>query len=307
MERCILKTELLTKTYKQFDALKEVSITLNEGRIYGLIGKNGAGKTTLMRMIAGLSFPTSGTLELFGYSSYREYQRELRRIGALIENPSMDRKLTAKENLTVHRMMRGIPDKNVEQELLETVGLQDVGKKKVKDFSLGMRQRLGIAIALLASPELLILDEPTNGLDPVGVVEIRNLIKRLSEDRKITVLISSHNLPELYQTATDYIIIDKGMIKKELSLSELEGKCQHYIQVECDEPEKLVTIIQTKLKTEEFKVMQDKSIRLYDYLDDRKKVAKIIYENGIIPTEFSYRGETLENYFLSVIGGEGNV
>lgn len=304
MEKCILKTENLSKVYKQFHALDEVSITLNEGKIYGLIGKNGAGKTTLMRIIAGLSFPTTGTVELFGRSRYREYQRELRRIGTLIENPSMDRKLTASENLKVHRIMRGIPDESLEQELLETVGLKDVGKKKVKDFSLGMRQRLGIAIALLASPELLILDEPTNGLDPVGVVEIRNLIKNLSEDRKITILISSHNLPELYQTATDYIIIDKGAIKKELPLSELEGKCQHYIQVECDEPEKLVTIIQSKLNTDKIKVMHDKSIRLYDYLDDRKKVASIIYENGIVPTEFSFKGETLENYFLSVIGGE---
>lgn len=304
MEKFVLKTENLTKVYKQFHALDEVSITLNEGKIYGLIGKNGAGKTTLMRIIAGLSFPTTGIVELFGRSQYREYQRELRRIGTLIENPSMDRKLTAGENLKVHRIMRGIPDESLEQKLLEIVGLKDVGKKKLKDFSLGMRQRLGIAIALLANPELLILDEPTNGLDPVGVVEIRNLIKNLSEDRKITVLISSHNLPELYQTATDYIIIDKGAIKKELPLSELEGKCEHYIQVECDEPEKLVTIIQTKLKTDKIKVMPDKSIRLYDYLDDRKKVASVIYENGIVPTEFSYRGETLENYFLSVIGGE---
>ncbi len=304
MEKCIVKTEHLTKSYKQFHALSDVSITLNEGKIYGLIGKNGAGKTTLMRIISGLSFPTSGTIELFGQSQYREYQKELRRIGTLIENPSMDRKLTARENLKVHRVMRGIPDEGVEQELLEIVGLKDVGKKKLKDFSLGMRQRLGIAIALLANPELLILDEPTNGLDPVGVVEVRNLIKNLSEDRKITVLISSHNLPELYQTATDYIMIDKGIIKKELPLGELEGKCQHYIQVECDEPEKLVTIIQTKLNTGKFKVMHDKSIRLYDYLDDRKKAARIIYENGIIPTEFSFKGETLENYFLSVIGGE---
>lgn len=307
MEKCILKTEHLTKAYKKFLALKDVSISLNEGRIYGLIGKNGAGKTTLMRIIAGLSYPTSGSIELFGHSEYGKYQKELRRIGTLIENPSMDRKLTAKDNLAIHRIMRGIPDTRLDQELLEMVGLKDVGKKKVQDFSLGMRQRLGIAIALLANPELLILDEPINGLDPVGVVDIRNLIKNLSEERKITILISSHNLPELYQTVTDYIIIDKGAIKQELTLEELEEKCQHYIQMECDEPEKLVNIIETKLNSQHYKVMPDKRVRLYDNINDKKMVSQILRENGIILTEFSSQGETLENYFLSVIGGESDV
>lgn len=303
MEKSILKTEHLTKTYKKCTALEDVSIRINEGRIYGLIGKNGAGKTTLMRIIAGLSFPTSGSVELFGHSDYSKYQKELRRIGTLIEYPSMERKLTAKDNLIIHRTMRGIPDDKLDSELLELVGLKDVGKKKVKDFSLGMRQRLGIAIALIANPELLILDEPANGLDPVGVVEIRNLIKKLSEERNTTVLISSHNLPELYQTATDYIIIDKGTVKQELTLDELEEKCQHYIHIECEEPEKLVNIIETKLNTEEYKVMPDKSIRLYGYIEDKKTAAGLLFENGIIPTEFSSQGETLEHYFLSVIGG----
>lgn len=307
MEKCILQTDHLTKSYKKYKALENISISLKEGKIYGLIGKNGAGKTTLMRIISGLSFPTSGSVTLFGSSDYNEYQKELRRIGTLIECPAMERKLTAKDNLKIHRTIRGIPDTNLDQELLELVGLNDVGRKKVKDFSLGMKQRLGIAIALLASPELLILDEPTNGLDPVGVVEIRKLIKRLSEERKITILISSHNLPELYQTATDYIIIDKGIVKQELTLEELEEKCQHYIRLESDEPEKLVNVIETKLNTQQYKVMPDKSVRLYDYIDDKRKVAKLFFENGVILTEFSSQGETLENYFLSIIGGESNV
>ena len=307
MEQCILQTDHLSKNYKKYKALEDVTISLKEGKIYGLIGKNGAGKTTLMRIISGLSFPTSGSITLFGSSDYSQYQKELRRIGTLIENPAMERKLTAMDNLKIHKTMRGIPDNNLDQELLEMVGLRDVGKKKVKDFSLGMRQRLGIAIALLASPELLILDEPTNGLDPVGVVEIRKLIKRLSEERKITILISSHNLPELYQTATDYIIIDKGIVKQVLTLEELEEKCQHYIKLESDETEKLVNIIETKLNTEQYKVMPDMSVRLYDYIDDKKKVAKLLFENEVILTEFSSQGETLENYFLSVIGGATNV
>lgn len=307
MERCVFKADHLTKQYKKFKALDDVTINLQEGKIYGLIGKNGAGKTTLMRIMAGLSFPSAGSVELFGQSETRKYQKELRRISTLIENPTMERKLTAKDNLKIHRTMRGIPEERLDQELLELVGLGNVGKKKVKDFSLGMRQRLGIAIALVVSPELLILDEPTNGLDPVGVVEIRSLIKKLSEERKITILISSHNLPELYQTATDYIIIDQGKVKQELPLEKLEEKCQHYIRMECEEPEKLVNLIETKLKTDQYKVMPDKSVRLYDYIDDKLTVARTLFEHGMILTEFSSQGDTLENYFLSVIGGGSNV
>lgn len=306
MKNYVLQTDHLTKSFKNFTALNEVSLKLEEGKIYGLIGKNGAGKTTLMRIISGLSYQTSGSIQLFGHSAPKEYQKELRRIGTLIEYPSLNGKMNAKQNMALHRILRGIPNKELDDELLELVGLKGSGKKKVDNFSLGMKQRLGIAIALLASPELLILDEPVNGLDPVGVVEVRNLIKDLCESRNITVLISSHNLPELYQTASDYIIIDKGSIKQTLALDELEERCQHYIHIKCDTPEKLAEIIETNLRTNKYKVMADKSIKLYDYIDDKKFVSKTIFENGIIPTKFSSEGETLENYFLSVIGGTQN-
>jgi ABC-2 type transport system ATP-binding protein len=306
MKNYVLKTEHLTKKFKDFTALNELSIQLEEGKIYGLIGKNGAGKTTLMRIIAGLSYPTSGTLELFGKSDLKEYNRELNRIGTLIEYPSFNSKMTAKQNLKVHRIMRGIPNDELDDELLELVGLSDTGEKKVKNFSLGMRQRLGIAVALLTNPELLILDEPVNGLDPVGVVEIRNLIKRLCDERHITVLISSHNLPELYLTATDYIFIDQGTIKQCLSLEELDEHCKHYIQIECDTPEKLVEVIDNNFKESSYKVMSDKSLRLFHPIDNKKMISQLIYENGIIPTHFSMEGETLEYYFISVIGGSQN-
>ncbi|SFR81627.1 ABC transporter ATP-binding protein [Anaeromicropila populeti] len=306
MKEYVLKTMNVSKSFRNFWALKDVSITLEAGKIYGLIGQNGAGKTTLMKMIAGLSFPTAGTIELFGHSNQKERQSALKRIGCLIEYPGVEGKLSASENLKVHRIMRGIPNKELDQELLELVGLKGVGKKKVKDFSLGMKQRLGIAIALLGNPEFLILDEPINGLDPLGVVEIRKLIKRMCEEKNMTILISSHNLPELFQTATDYIIIDKGEIKKTLTQEELEDSCQHYIRIECREPEKLAEVLESKLKTVNYKVMQDKSIQLYEYLEEKEYVAKTIFENGIIPTHFSVRGDTLENYFISVIGGEQN-
>jgi ABC-2 type transport system ATP-binding protein len=259
-----------------------------------------------MRLVAGLSFPTSGDLELFDHTGEKEIQTELKRIGCLIEYPSLNGNMTAKENLKLHRIMRGIPNKELDEELIELVGLNNTGKKKVKDFSLGMRQRLGIAIALIGSPELLILDEPVNGLDPIGVVDVRNLIKKMCEERHMTILISSHNLPELYQTSTDYIIIDKGEIKKTLTLEELEECCQHHIRMECANPEELVEVLETKLNTVNFKVMPDRSIKLYDYLDEKELVAKTIIQNGIIPTHFCVAGDTLENYFISVIGGGQN-
>lgn len=306
MKNHVLRTERLTKQFKKYTALNDISIQLEEGKIYGLIGRNGAGKTTLMRIVAGLSYPSGGCIELFGKSSLKEYNKELARIGTLIEYPSLNGKMTAKENLRLYRMMRGIPNDELEEELLGVVGLTDTGKKKVKDFSLGMRQRLGIAAALISSPELLILDEPINGLDPLGVVEIRNLIKRLNEEDHMTMLISSHNLPELFKIVTDYIIIDKGSIRKTITHEELEECCRHYLCIESDSPEKLAEVLDSKLQGSNYKVMADKSIRLYDYIDDRKMVSKLVYENGVIPTRFSQEGETLEEYFLSVIGGGGN-
>lgn len=306
MKDYVLKTNNITKSFRQFTALDHVSITLEAGKIYGLIGQNGAGKTTLMRLIAGLSFPTSGTLELFGHSGEKELQLELKRIGCLIEYPSLNGNMTAKENLKLHRIIRGIPSETLDHELLELVGLKDTGKKKTKDFSLGMKQRLGIAIALLGNPELLILDEPVNGLDPLGVVEVRNLLKKMCEERNMTILISSHNLPELYQTATDYIIIDKGQVKKTITMDELDECCQHHIRIVCSKPEELLEVLESKLHTTKYKVMQDKSVKLYEYLEDLEMLIKTLFENHIFPTNYSVQGDTLENYFISVIGGSKN-
>ncbi len=224
MPEAIIHLRNITKRYCDCTAVRECSLTLERGKIYGLVGKNGAGKTTIMRMIAGLSLPDSGQIELFGKAAGGGGSGK---IGTLIEAPSLNGSMTAKENLRFYRMLS---DKKgcyeTDEELLALVGLSDIKRRKVKDYSLGMRQRLGIAVALLTKPEFVMLDEPVNGLDPIGVVEIRMLIKKLSEEEGMTFLISSHNLPELYQTATDYIIIDKGMVKKEVSQEELESE-QH--------------------------------------------------------------------------------
>lgn len=307
MNNYILKTNSLTKSYHGVNALKDVSITLEAGRIYGLIGQNGAGKSTLMRLISGLNFPDRGSIELFGHTGTKALQIERKRIGCMIEYPSISPNMTAKENMRLHRIMRGIPNKEIEDELLELVGLTGTGKKKSKNFSLGMKQRLGIATALLGSPELLILDEPINGLDPIGVVEVRNLLKKLCEEHHMAILISSHNLPELYQTATDYIIIHKGEIKQAITLEELEGRCRHHLLISCEQPEKLASVLEMKLKTTNFNVMPDKTVKLYDYLDEKEKVSRVLFENGIIVTNLSNAGDTLEDYFISIVGGAKNV
>ncbi|WP_308420396.1 ABC transporter ATP-binding protein [Paenibacillus segetis] len=301
-----MKTNNLTKSYHGANALHEVSLTLEAGKIYGLIGQNGAGKSTLMKLISGLSYPTSGSIELFGHTGEKALQVERKRIGCMIESPSLTPNMTAKDNLKLHRIMRGIPNQEVQDELLELVGLTNTGNKKAKNFSLGMKQRLGIAIALLSSPELLILDEPINGLDPLGVVEIRHLLKQLCEERQITILISSHNLPELYQTATDYIIIHNGEIKQTLTLAELDECCQHHLLISCDQPEKLVSVLEIELHTTKYKVMPDKTVKLYDYLDDKEQVSRVLFEHGIVLTNLSHEGDTLENYFISMIGGDQN-
>lgn len=302
----VLKTNNLSKRYHNNKVLQNVSIQLEPGKIYGLIGQNGAGKTTLMRLVTGLTFPTEGGIELFGQSG-SNLAEERKRIGSMIEYPSIIPYMTAKENLKYYRIVHGIPSKTMEDELLELVGLKDTGRKKVKNFSLGMKQRLGIAIALIGNPELLILDEPINGLDPLGVVEVRELIIKLCEERHMTILISSHNLPELYQTATDYIIIHHGKIMKSITLKELDESCKHHLLIGCAQPEKLVSVIEMKLQTTNYKVMPDKSVKLYDYLDQKEMVAKTLTDNDITVTHFTVQGDTLENYFISVIGGEQNV
>jgi ABC-2 type transport system ATP-binding protein len=302
MNDSIVKMEHVNKNFHNFKALTDVSIELKQGRIYGLIGKNGAGKTTIMRILSGLSFPTSGKISLFGKEE-KQFQSQLKRIGTLIEYPSLNGNMTAKENMHMIRLMRGIPNKELEDELLKLVGLENVDKKKVKNFSLGMRQRLGIAIAMIGKPELLILDEPVNGLDPIGVVEIRNLIHKMCDEYNMTILISSHNLPELYQTATDYIIIDQGQIKQSITLEELEKKCEDYLHISCSTPDHLAEILESKLDIHNYLVQPDHSIMVYEKYENLEELSKTLYENGIIPTRFTVEGETLEHYFITAIGG----
>ena len=302
MGNTVLEIKNLSKRYNSQWALKNINLRLEKGRIYGLIGKNGAGKTTLMRMVTGLSFPTNGTIMLFGKDRGSNMDEAGKRIGALIEYPALTGSMTAKENLHFQCLMKEIPNFELEDEMLELTGLNNTGR----NFSLGMKQRLGIASVLLGNPELLLLDEPINALDPSGVIEIRNLLKRLREFENKTILISSHNLPELYQTATDYIIIHNGEIKDTLTHEELEEHCKSYVSIKCTDINQLAMVLSKNL-TDNFQVMPDKSISLYDLPGNMGQFGQMLYNNGIVITKLSVVETSLEEYYMDIIGGKENV
>ncbi|MFP7442968.1 ABC transporter ATP-binding protein [Bacillus infantis] len=303
MNDYVLTTSQLSKKYQKNMALDKVSVKIKKGSIYGFIGQNGAGKSTLIRVITGLAYPTAGTFELFGKSNERDIIEARKRIGTIIEGPALYPQMTAKENLEAHRLLKGIPGKECIGKTLKLVGLQDTGKKKAKNFSLGMKQRLGLAIALLGDPEFLILDEPINGLDPMGVVEIRELLKKLNREYGITILISSHILSELHLLATHYGIIHKGELLEQLSAKELQEKCQQYLHIKVDDPSKAATIIESRLSAPDFEVMPDGTIKLFASVDAPRKVSKMLTDEGLIIEEFMPMGEDLETYFTNRIGG----
>ncbi|WML42099.1 ABC transporter ATP-binding protein [Neobacillus sp. OS1-2] len=303
MKDNVLKTNNLSKKYKQQLALNKVNLSIKKGSIYGFIGQNGAGKSTLIRLVSGLAFPTTGTMELFGKSNETELIQARKRIGTIIEGPALYPQMTAAENLEVHRLLKGIPGKECIEKTLSLVGLQETGKKKAKNFSLGMKQRLGLAIALLGDPEFLILDEPINGLDPMGVVEIRELLKRLNREYGITILISSHILSELHLLATHYGIIHKGELIEQLTAEELNGKCQQFLHIKVDNPNKAATILETELATSAFEVMPDGVIKLFAYLDVPGKISTALTNHGLVIEQFMPMGEDLEGYFMNRIGG----
>jgi ABC-2 type transport system ATP-binding protein len=303
MNDFVLRTNLLSKKYKNQFALDKVNLSIKKGSIYGFIGQNGAGKSTLIRLVAGLAYATTGSLELFGVNSEKELTQARKRIGTIIEGPALYPQMTAAENLEAHRLLKGVPGRDCIEKTLNLVGLMDTGKKKAKNFSLGMKQRLGLAIALLGDPEFLILDEPINGLDPMGVVEIRELLKKLNQEYGITILISSHILSELHLLATHYGIIHKGKLVEQLTVQELNEKCQQFIHIKVDNPNKAATIIETKLNTKDYEVMPDGTIKLFKYLDTPGKVSTLLTTEGLVIEAFMPMGEDLETYFMNRIGG----
>ena len=292
----------LQKAYGSCMALDGASMMVRRGDIYGLVGRNGAGKTTLMRMITGQSAPTGGELELFGAAG-KAIRRQRQRTGTMIEIPSFSPFLTARENLEYYRLQRGIPGRQTVDEALELVELTSAGAKKFKSFSLGMKQRLGLGLALMDRPDFLILDEPINGLDPEGVAEFRQILRRLNAERQTTILISSHILSELSSVATRYGFMEQGRIIEEISAEALHDKCRTCLRLEVDDTAKAAAVLQSQLGTDKFEVLPGSVIQLYDCLDDPKRASYALAQNGVALLAMEQKGADLEAYFLSLIGG----
>ena len=301
MKEVVLKTNNLTKQYNKNVVLDNVNITIKKGDIYDLIGRNGAGKTTLMKIITTLASPTSGTFELFNTCSENdELFDNKKRVGSLIEYPAFYPNLSAYDNLKYYTIQRGIVDKNQINKVLELVNLTGTGKKKVKTFSLGMKQRLGIALAILNSPDFVILDEPINGLDPIGISELRDTFKKLS-DNGITLLISSHILSELYLLANEFGFLKNGKLIKELSKEELDLECSKCLVIKTDDSKKVSVLLEKELNTNNYKVINNEEIRVYDYKDDSDKVSDVLVNNKIKIKGFYESGISLEEYFKEII------
>ncbi len=295
----ILKVNGLTKKYGSKTALNNIAFNVEKGKIYGFIGENGAGKTTAIRAITGLSEAPAGTVELFGASDKKGLTKARRKMGYLVEHPILSMNDTAEGNLKMQQLLYGHRDDAKIMKILARVGLADVGRKKVKNFSLGMKQRLGIAMALVNDPEILILDEPVNGLDPMGMLAVRELLKSLSTEDGITIVISSHILAELYQLVTDYIIISHGEIIEQISKEELDRKCTSYIVIETEQPQKAVQVLEScGLKDVE---LDGDTIKIRDNIE-QKQVAMIMFNASIILTQLTRYEKSLEDHYIELLG-----
>jgi len=296
----ILKTNNIKKKYKNFIALDGLTMHVPKGSVYGFVGKNGAGKTTLIRLICGIQAPTSGDFEIYGVNSKdKNISNARKKMGAVVETPSVFHDLTAYENLKMQYDILGIKDYSSINDLLSLVGLEKTEKKVAKNFSLGMRQRLGIAVALCGNPEFLVLDEPINGLDPEGIVEIRKLIKKLNQERKITILISSHILDELSRVATHYGFIADGKIIKEMSSEEFENYCKKSISIITDK--KLDKVLEEN--NYNYKLISDNQANIYGDIEITPLILAL-HKKGISVKKINENEENLEHYFFSLLGGK---
>ena len=295
----VLETNCLRKKYKHHEALKGVYMHVPKDSVYGLIGRNGAGKTTLMRLLTGVQRECGGSYSLFGVDKNSpEIKKERRRIGAMIESPSIFLDLSAEENLKMQYRILGLPSFSSIPEILDLVGLSDTGKKKVSSFSFGMKERLGIAMALAGHPDILILDEPINGLDPEAIVEMRELIIRLNREMHMTIIVSSHILDELSKVATYYGFLDDGVMVKEISAEEMAKECRKAMRIKVESIEKAALAL--SLSGWEYSVVDDDTLDVYGEINI-KDVVDCLKDSGII--DMDKRNENLEGYFISTVGG----
>ncbi len=302
MSGYLLETKGITKTFGKQTAVDSLDMHVEKGSIYGFIGRNGAGKTTFMKIISGLSAPTSGDYSIMGYSG--EGLKEIRgRVGCLIENPGLCPDMNAFDNVKMKCIAKGVYKKSYVEELLSVVGLSDTGKKLVEKFSLGMKQRLGIALALVGEPDLLVLDEPINGLDPQGIIEVRETIKKLNTERNMTIIISSHILEELSKIATHYGIIHQGKMLEEMTAEELNEKCSQRIVISVDDAGKAVTVLD-EIGIKKYTVVDKEHVHIFEMINESSVVNKNLVEAGISVKEIYVKNEELEEFFISLTGGE---
>lgn len=305
MSDFIIETENLTKVYGEQKSVYSLNLHVRKGHIYGLLGRNGAGKTTSMKMLLGLTAPTSGKALLFGKDIRNDAKKILPRVGCLIESPGFYPNLTGTENMKIFARLRGVPKRNAVQEALEVVGLPYNDKKLFSQYSAGMKQRLAIALAIMHDPELLLLDEPINGLDPIGIAEVRSFLRDLCNERGKTILISSHILSEISLLADDIGIIDRGVLLEEGSLAELERKNSKYIRFIVSDTAQAARILEAIFHTKNFKVEDDHQLFLYDIDLSVPTINRALMENGIELSDAHLFENTLEDYFKHVTGGEG--
>lgn len=301
----VLKTNQLTKVFEGKEVISGVNMHVKKGEIYGFLGPNGAGKTTIMKMITNLIKPTSGDIEIFGEKLTDTSYDVLKRMGTIIEYPIFYDKLTAKENLYLHCEYMGYYDKKGIEHALDLVNLHNVENKKVKDFSLGMKQRLGIARAILTKPELLILDEPINGLDPIGIRELRDLFKMLCKEYGITLLVSSHILGEMEQMADTIGVIQNGKLIKEVSMKSINGKQTEYIEIQVQDVKRAAYILENKLSITNYKIMSESMIRVYEMTATQQAISKTLIMNDVEIESINKKHSSLEEYFLNLVNGEG--
>ena len=305
MSDYLIETKQLTKIYGEQAAAKNIDLHVKRGRIYGLLGRNGAGKTTTMKMLLGLTQPTSGEVKIWRKTLRGNEKKLLPRIGSLIESPGFYPNLTATENLRIFATLRGVPNRHAIKDALDLVGLPYKDKKLFSQYSLGMKQRLAIALAVMHDPELLILDEPINGLDPIGIAEVRSFIRELCDARGKTILISSHILSEISLLADDVGIIDHGTLLEEESLAELEQKSSKHIHFTVSNTSQAARVLERDFQENHFSVLDDHNIQLYNLTLPIGKIVTAFVANGLEVSEAHSCEESLEDYFKRVTGGEG--
>lgn len=304
MPETVIKTTSVTKKYGKFNAVDNLTIDVKEGDIYALVGQNGAGKTTLLKLLSGLSPVSSGEIEVLGESTEKGLDKARTKIGCIIETPGFFPYLSAKKNLEYYRIQRGIKDPGCTARALKFVGLDNTGNKKFKNFSLGMKQRLGLALAVIDEPQLLLLDEPINGLDPMGIKEFREILIKLNKEKHTTILISSHILGELSQIATTYGFIRGGKLIQHISAEELHGKCKSFFKLIVDDAQKALEVFKNSQFIQNAQVIDEHELHIKGDCAKPEEIIKMLVENGVMVSQACPAGINLEQYFVNLIGGD---